>query len=128
MKRLVIALLGVGIVGGTAYVATNVGSSLEVVNPRVVTEREEVTHSIEEEIDPIDKARAELERINQELDKAEQEGIAKREAIIATHNDVTAKLKAEYEARVKELEAERDASLQVTDTELDKIRETRTGF
>lgn len=35
MKRLLIALVGVGIVGVAVYAITNVGSSLEVVSPQV---------------------------------------------------------------------------------------------
>jgi hypothetical protein len=65
MKRLVIALLGVGIVSGTAYVATNVGSSLEVVNPRVEqieVEKEVVVKELEKRIlEAQESAREEIE-------------------------------------------------------------------
>lgn len=113
MKQLAIIVIGVGLLGGVVALLNN-GNTVEVTNTEI--ERVEIEKPVEV-IDPIDKARAELERINQELDLAEQEGIAKREAV-----------EAAYQAKLAELKAEHESSLGVIDTELDRIRETRTGF
>lgn len=82
----------------------------EKATPEVVTQEEIV-------IDPIDKARQELERINTELDQAETVQLEARKAAIATYEQTLADLKAKHEA-----------DLAAYDAELDRIRSTRVDF
>jgi hypothetical protein len=92
------------------------------------TKTETVTVEKVIEVDPIDKAKAELERINKELDEKEQTGLAEREKLVAENASSTAQLKAEYDAKIKELDSNHKQKLQVVDSNLERIREARSGF
>ena len=102
-KTTVIALCFVLVVGVVAGVeALNRSNSLEVVK----IETEESFEEVVQEVDVIDSANTELERINTELDQEETRLLEKK-----------ASNKADFEEKQLELE-----------NRLEKIRETRTSF
>lgn len=68
MKKLIIPVLFAGLVGLATFSTVFVGSEEVVIYERVATTTVEVV----EEMDVIDAAKAELERINTELDLEEQ--------------------------------------------------------
>ncbi len=115
----------VGAVGIGLWILINTTSEVIVVNERSV---ETVTVEKVIEVDPIDKAKAELERINKELDEKEQAGLAEREKLVSENASSTAQLKAEYDAKIKELDSNHKQKLQVVDSNLERIREARSGF
>jgi len=70
MKRIFGAVVGLGIVIGLGYILLG-GSTIEVVNePQTLATSTSAV--VEEELDVIDSASIELERINAELDAEEQ--------------------------------------------------------
>jgi nicotinamide mononucleotide adenylyltransferase len=102
-KTTVIALCFVLVVGVVAGVeALNRSNSLEVVK----INKEESVKEVVQEVDVIDSANTELERINTELDQEETRLLEKK-----------ASNKADFEEKQLELE-----------NRLEKIRETRTSF
>jgi len=102
-KATVIALCFVLVVGVVAGVeALNRSNSLEVVK----IDKEEFVKEVVQEVDVIDSANTELERINTELDQEETRLLEKK-----------ASNKADFEEKQLELE-----------NRLEKIRETRTSF
>jgi len=102
-KTTVIALCFVLVVGVVAGVeALNRSNSLEVVK----IETEESFEEVVQEVDVIDSANTELERINTELDQEETRLLEKK-----------ASNKADFEEKQLELE-----------NRLEKIRKTRTSF
>ena len=102
-KATVIALCFVLVVGVVAGVeALNRSNSLEVVK----IDKEEFVKEVVQEVDVIDSANTELERINTELDQEETRLLEKK-----------ANNKADFEEKQLELE-----------NRLEKIRETRTSF
>jgi hypothetical protein len=102
-KTTVIALCFVLVVGVVAGVeALNRSNSLEVVK----IDKEESVKEVIQEVDVIDSANTELERINTELDQEETRLLEKK-----------ASNKADFEEKQLELE-----------NRLEKIRETRTSF
>jgi len=102
-KTTVIALCFVLVVGVVAGVeALNRSNSLEVVK----IDKEESVKEVVQEVDVIDSANTELERINTELDQEETRLLEKK-----------ASNKADFEEKQLELE-----------NRLEKIRETRTSF
>jgi len=102
-KTTVIALCFVLVVGVVAGVeALNRSNSLEVVK----TDKEEFVKEVVQEVDVIDSANTELERINTELDQEETRLLEKK-----------ASNKADFEEKQLELE-----------NRLEKIRKTRTSF
>jgi len=102
-KTTVIALCFVLVVGVVAGVeALNRSNSLEVVK----IDKEEFVKEVIQEVDVIDSANTELERINTELDQEETRLLEKK-----------ASNKADFEEKQLELE-----------NRLEKIRETRTSF
>jgi peptidoglycan hydrolase CwlO-like protein len=106
---IVLGLVVIMIIGSTLFSPT-----LEVANEKQIVE---VEKEVVVKEDPIDVAKRELERINNELDQVEQAGIARREEVVAS-----------YEAKLAELKASHEADLRVIDAELERVRETRTGF
>ena len=102
-KTTVFALCFVLVVGVVAGVeALNQSNSLEVVK----IDKEESVKEVIQEVDVIDSANTELERINTELDQEETRLLEKK-----------ASNKADFEEKQLELE-----------NRLEKIRETRTSF
>jgi len=102
-KTTVFALCFVLVVGVVAGVeALNRSNSLEVVK----IDKEESVKEVIQEVDVIDSANTELERINTELDQEETRLLEKK-----------ASNKADFEEKQLELE-----------NRLEKIRETRTSF
>jgi hypothetical protein len=102
-KTTVIALCFVLVVGVVAGVeALNRSNSLEVVK----IDKEESVKEVIQEVDVIDSANTELERINTELDQEETRLLEKK-----------ASNKADFEEKQLELE-----------NRLEKIRKTRTSF
>jgi hypothetical protein len=102
-KTTVIALCFVLVVGVVAGVeALNRSNSLEVVK----INKEESVKEVIQEVDVIDSANTELERINTELDQEETRLLEKK-----------ASNKADFEEKQLELE-----------NRLEKIRKTRTSF
>ena len=102
-KTTVFALCFVLVVGVVAGVeALNRSNSLEVVK----IDKEEFVKEVVQEVDVIDSANTELERINTELDQEETRLLEKK-----------ASNKADFESKQLELE-----------NRLEKIRETRTSF
>ena len=102
-KTTVIALCFVLVVGVVAGVeALNRSNSLEVDK----IDKEELVKEVVQEVDVIDSANTELERINTELDQEETRLLEKK-----------ASNKADFEEKQLELE-----------NRLEKIRETRTSF
>ena len=102
-KTTVIALCFVLVVGVVAGVeALNRSNSLEVVK----IDKEEFVKEVIQEVDVIDSANTELERINTELDQEETRLLEKK-----------ASNKADFEEKQLELE-----------NRLEKIRETRASF
>ena len=102
-KTTVIALCFVLVVAVVAGVeALNQSNSLEVVK----IDKEEFVKEVVQEVDVIDSANTELERINTELDQEETRLLEKK-----------ASNKADFEEKQLELE-----------NRLEKIRETRTSF
>jgi hypothetical protein len=112
MKTAIIGVIIVVVMAGALQFTSNdpVTYVKESVTLEVSTQEEIV-------IDPIDKARQELERINTELDQAETAQLEARNAAIASYEQTLADLKAKHEA-----------DLATYDAELDRIRETRVGF
>jgi len=106
-KTTVIALCFVLVVGVVAGVeALNRSNSLEVVKIDKEVIDKEVVQEVVQEVDVIDSANTELERINTELDQEETRLLEKK-----------ASNKADFEEKQLELE-----------NRLEKIRETRTSF
>jgi len=102
-KTTVIALCFVLVVGVVAGVeALNQSNSLEVDK----IDKEEFVKEVIQEVDVIDSANTELERINTELDQEETRLLEKK-----------ASNKADFEEKQLELE-----------NRLEKIRKTRTSF
>ena len=102
-KTTVFALCFVLVVGVVAGVeALNQSNSLEVVK----IDKEESVKEVIQEVDVIDSANTELERINTELDQEETRLLEKK-----------ASNKADFEEKQLELE-----------NRLEKIRKTRTSF
>ena len=102
-KTTVIALCFVLVVGVVAGVeALNQSNSLEVDK----IDKEEFVKEVVQEVDVIDSANTELERINTELDQEETRLLEKK-----------ASNKADFEEKQLELE-----------NRLEKIRKTRTSF
>jgi len=102
-KTTVIALCFVLVVGVVAGVeALNRSNSLEVDK----IDKEELVKEVVQEVDVIDSANTELERINTELDQEETRLLEKK-----------ASNKSDFEEKQLELE-----------NRLEKIRETRTSF
>ena len=102
-KTTVIALCFVLVVGVVAGVeALNRSNSLEVDK----IDKEELVKEVVQEVDVIDSANTELERINTELDQEETRLLEKK-----------ASNKADFEEKQLELE-----------NRLEKIRKTRTSF
>ena len=101
-KTIVIALcfVLVGVVAGVE--ALNRSNSLEVDK----IDKEELVKEVVQEVDVIDSANTELERINTELDQEETRLLEKK-----------ASNKSDFEEKQLELE-----------NRLEKIRETRTSF
>lgn len=100
--------IAIAIVGGMWALVTFIPNETSVMNERsdnVITKEVEVTPEVED-VDVLDAAKAELERINLELD-AEETRILEDQAAA----------RAEYEAKSAEYEAR-----------LERIRETRTSF
>ena len=75
MKTIILTLVGLGVIGGIIYYAPT--TEFEAIET-VIEKEEEVI-----EVDVIEQARVELERINQELDLKEQELLEQRKAIDA---------------------------------------------
>jgi alpha-L-fucosidase len=72
MKRIFGAVVGLGIVIGLGYILLG-SSTIEVTNePQTLATSTSATVEEEVELDVIDSATIELERINQELDAEEQ--------------------------------------------------------
>lgn len=99
MRRIAIFVIGVGIVGGAVYALANVGSSLEVVNPRIEqieVEKEVAVDALEIRIrEAQDKASqvidTKLETYRQELlkevaDQVKREYIKEVEASISSES------------------------------------------
>jgi nicotinamide mononucleotide adenylyltransferase len=106
-KTTVIALCFVLVVGVVAGVeALNRSNSLEVVKIDKEESVKEVVQEVVQEVDVIDSANTELERINTELDQEETRLLEKK-----------ASNKADFEEKQLELE-----------NRLEKIRKTRTSF
>jgi len=107
-KTTVIALCFVLVVGVVAGVeALDRSNSLEVVKiDKEVIDKEEFVKEVVQEVDVIDSANTELERINTELDQEETRLLEKK-----------ASNKSDFEEKQLELE-----------NRLEKIRETRTSF
>ena len=106
-KTTVIALCFVLVVGVVAGVeALDRSNSLEVVKIDKEESVKEVVQEVVQEVDVIDSANTELERINTELDQEETRLLEKK-----------ASNKADFEEKQLELE-----------NRLEKIRKTRTSF
>ena len=106
-KTTVIALCFVLVVGVVAGVeALDRSNSLEVVKIDKEVIDKEVVQEVVQEVDVIDSANTELERINTELDQEETRLLEKK-----------ASNKSDFEEKQLELE-----------NRLEKIRETRTSF
>ena len=106
-KTTVIALCFVLVVGVVAGVeALDRSNSLEVVKIDKEVIDKEVVQEVVQEVDVIDSANTELERINTELDQEETRLLEKK-----------ASNKADFEEKQLELE-----------NRLEKIRKTRTSF
>ena len=95
-------VVGVGVV--IVIGLLNERATVEAVNPKV--EKEVVEVQPEQEVDVVEAAKAELERINIELDEEETRLLSEKEAV-----------EAQAAAEVAEIEAR-----------LEQIRETRTSF
>jgi len=103
MKTIIGALMVVGVVGVIVIGLLNEQGTVEAVNPKV---EKEVVEVQPEEVDVVEAAKAELDRINIELHEEETRLLSEKEAV-----------EAQAAAEVAEIEAR-----------LEQIRETRTSF
>lgn len=77
-----ITIIAIAVAVSMGLIVMNVSYETEVINEEPVVE-EQVDTETDEEVDEIERARQELERINIELDEKEQELLRQREEIDA---------------------------------------------
>jgi len=122
MKNIIL----VGVVGAVLGGMTLIGylsEPIEVVNVKPTTVIEEVQDE-QVELDMIEKANLELERINQELDEAEMSLVGDKASSTTKYEQEEARLLELQKANKLQFESEQEE----LNTQIDRIQETRTSF
>ena len=122
MKNIIL----VGVVGAVLGGMTLIGylsEPIEVVNVKPTTVIEEVQDE-QVELDMIEKANLELERINQELDEAEMSLVGDKASSTTKYEQEEARLLELQKANKLQFELEHEE----LNTQIDRIQETRTSF
>ena len=122
MKNIIL----VGVVGAVLGGMTLIGylsEPIEVVNVKPTTVIEEVQDE-QVELDMIEKANLELERINQELDEAEMSLVGDKASSTTKYEQEEARLLELQKANKLQFELEQEE----LNTQIDRIQETRTSF
>ena len=122
MKNIIL----VGVVGAVLGGMTLIGylsEPIEVVNVKPTTVIEEVQDE-QVELDLIERANLELERINQELDAEEMLLVGSKASSTTKYEQEEARLLELQEANKQRFELEQEE----LNTQIDRIQETRTSF
>ena len=111
-----------GVIGGLYLIGTY-GNPIDVSNEKPDVVIEEVQDE-QVELDMIEKANLELERINQELDAEEMLLVGSKASSTTRYEQEEARLLELQEANKQRFELEQKE----LNTQIDRIQETRTSF
>jgi hypothetical protein len=120
MKTLLLAGVIVVVMGGLVLIAKYDPKPVEVTN----TKLEETTVEAVEEVDVVEKAAQDLERVNRELDVEETRLVDEQTVLKTEHNAAV----EELNRQLTELKEQHAAENKVIADRLDEIRTIRSSF